>query len=397
MAAGAPRADFKLILNAVNQTRLPAIIAELMEVLNVDRKTATGAVQAAPVVLIGGLTQPQATNLRTHLLRLTKLGAQLRLTAEPVGKIKQLRWQALPPAVRRPANVFICPTCGERFVVQRWQPAPGAPSAPRPAPPPMPQAAPAPPAPGAAPPPVRPAAPPAAAAVEDDDIPEAEPVEAELVEDESPAAAAPPPKTDVAELNEFLDSVVGEDSNEVAEAELIADEEEAADEAPLPAPEPVKALRPQPAAARPQPAPPAPAPVPKPEKPPAPAQDAATEVTRAAATKARPANAEAQPKAAPAAPAKAPAPGPAPAPAPTAEAEAPDGPRYDVSAAKVRGPSQEKLAAVLAERQGVSFEEAMKLCERTVVVVCRGGTSAEADEWRKALVRIGIKPRIRKR
>jgi hypothetical protein len=65
--------------------------------------------------------------------------------------------------------------------------------------------------------------------------------------------------------------------------------------------------------------------------------------------------------------------------------------------AKVPGPRQGRLADLLVERQGLSPDEAERLVNRTVVLVCKGGTSAEADEWRKALLGIGLKPRIRKK
>lgn len=402
MSAAPARADFKLILNAVTQARLPAIIAELMEVLNIDRRTATEAVQNAPIILVAGMTQQQAANIRTHLLRLTKLGAQLRLTSEAVGKLKQFRWQALPPSVRRPANVFVCPTCGERFIVQRWGAAPVAAAPPA-------AAAPAPvPAPGApAPAPAAPAAPPAepAGAPEAEAVPEAEPVpeaealaaeeipEAEPVPDDVPEAepvdepAAPAPATadEVSELTDFLDSVIGDEESPAPPPQpapapaapaaqpaspdglvMLDEEAEAAPSAPPALPtQPAAPARPPQAPAPPQPAP-QPAPKPAPAKP-APARPAP----------ARPA------------PAKAAAAKPKPA--------ASAGPRYDVSVAKVRPPKLDKLVEALVERQGISFEEAQKLCERTVVVVCRGGNSPEADEWRKALLAIGIKPRIRKR
>jgi len=84
---------------------------------------------------------------------------------------------------------------------------------------------------------------------------------------------------------------------------------------------------------------------------------------------------------------------PAPKPAPPPE---PAGPRYDVSAARVRDAEQEALVRLLVERSGLAPEEAQRQCERTVVMVCKNASAAEAEEWRKALAAIGIKPRIRK-
>ncbi len=303
MAEGAQGGDFKLVLDAVDEARREDVVAELAEVLFLDRRTAGEAVRNAPIVLIAGMNQEQAANVRTHVLRLAKLGAKLRLTSEPVGRLKQLRWQALPPVVRRPANIFVCPSCGERFVVQRW-------AAPEPAPPK--QAEPEAPAP-------QPAA------------------EAEAPQEAAPAEAVP-----VAEaVEEVPEAEPVAEAQPVAEAEPVATEEGGAELAAL--------------------------------------QAAAAESEQEA-----PQVEEKEP----ARPSQAPA---------AAEPSAPSGPRYDVSVAKIRGEKAERLVELLVEREGISYEEARSRCERTVVVVCRNAPSSEADEWRRALLKIGIKPRIRKR
>jgi hypothetical protein len=377
MAAAAPGADFKLLLNAINREQRPAIIQELMLLLQIDQKTAASATENVPIVLVGGMTQQQALTLRTHIPRLLRLGCDLKLTAEPVGKVKQLRWQAPPAATRIPGNLLVCPSCGDRFIVQRWQPQPAAA---------QPQAE------EQAQPPAAPAAPAAAAQAAEEEPVEAEPLEAEPVEAEAVEA-------DPAE--EIQEAVPAE---EVAEAQEAGEVEEAAPAAEQPGQvEPLGeeddllgafAEEVEAAADEPEPveAEPAPKPPPQPAKP---AQPEPAPEPEAAPQAAAPPEPEAPPEPAPAASAPQPA---APAAEEAEAAESEDaGPRYDVSVAKVRGEKQEKLAEYLAQRQGITFEEAMKLCEKTVVVVCRGGTSAEADECRRALIKMGIKPRIRKR
>jgi len=305
MAEGAQGGDFKLVLDAVDDARREEAVAELAEVFFLDAHTAAEAVRNAPIVLIAGMTQEQAANLRTHVLRLARLGARLRLTAEPVGRLKQLRWQALPPVVRRPANIFVCPNCGERFVVQRWT----APAAPQPA---------------AAPRQAAPEAPAAEAAAE------AEAQEAAPVAEAVPLAEAAAEVPEAEPVVEAEPVAAGEAEGEFAELQAAAAESEQTEEEPRVAEE---------------------------EKEPAPA-------------------------------------GPSPSAAPPS---APSGPRYDVSVAKVRGEKAERLVDLLVEREGISYEEARSRCERTVVVVCRNAPSSEADGWRRALLKIGIKPRIRKR
>ena len=361
MAVGAPRGDFKLVLSGVNQARLQDIVAELAEVLNIDPKMASDAIANAPIVLIAGMTQQQATILRTHLLRLVKLGAKMTLGTEPVGKAKQLQWPAPPPILRRPANFFVCPSCGERFLVQRLPSIPAA----RPAPPPSAQAP-------------APEAPVAEEPVEATPV-EAEPLPAEEVDEgifaEELGEAEPGPLPAEAELLPAA-------PEEIPEAEALPPELEAAE---VPEPEPV--LEAEPILA--EPFPPEPAPRLAPAKPqPAPPRP-----------QAQPGQAKPQPKPAQPRPAPKPQPAPPAKPAPAAKPEsgAAAGPRYDVSVAKVSGRKQEQLAELIAGRQGISYDDALKQCERTVVIVCRDAPPSEAGDWRKAIVAIGLEPRIRKR
>jgi hypothetical protein len=330
--AAPPRADFKLILDAINPAQAPAIIAELMEVLNIDRRTATAATQQAPLVLVGGMSQQQAAIARTHVVRLARLGAKLRLTAEPVGKLKTLTWKSVPQFVRRPGNLFVCPSCGERFLVQRWPHQPAQPAAPA-------AAAPA----------------PAAAPAEPEPV-EAEPVAVEPVEAE-PVEAEPVAEEPVAEEPELA-----EEPEAVEEAEPAVAAAE-----PLDTEEPLEA-------------------------------EADEVVAEAEPLMAEPIEAEpieAEPVAEPAPePYEEPEPDLGPAVAPEA---ATTGPVYDVSVAKVRGPKQDRLAELIAERLNISFEEASRMCERTIIMVCKGAPESEAASWRKALANLGLKPRIRKR
>ena len=327
MAAAAPRADFKLILASVNPAQVQSVVAELMELFPIDQTTALGAVQNAPIILVSGMTPAMAANLRTHVTRLAKLGAQLRLTAEPVGKLKQFRWPSPPSATLRPANVFMCPACGERFVVQRWAPA-------------------------------RPAVASGAEAAREaaEAVPEGEALPADAAEGVPEAEPVDLAVADEGAIPEAEPLEAGERPlASVAEDEPIED----LVEAPQGEPE-AEALAPKP---RPQSQ--------------APAQAAPT-----------------QPKLQPRQPSSV-ALKPV-APAPAAAPEAAGAARYDVSVAKVRGPQQEALARLLVARLGMPPEEAEKQCERTVILVCKGGSAAEAVEWGRALEKIDLKPRMRK-
>jgi hypothetical protein len=52
---------------------------------------------------------------------------------------------------------------------------------------------------------------------------------------------------------------------------------------------------------------------------------------------------------------------------------------------------------LLVERLGLSPEDAQRQVDRTIVMVCKGGSATEADDWRRTLEEIGLKPHIRKR
>jgi hypothetical protein len=276
------------------------------------------------------MTQQQAAIARTHVVRLARLGAKLRLTAEPIGKLKTLTWKSVPQFVRRPGNLFVCPSCGERFLVQRWQHQPAQAVAPAAAAAPAPAAAPA----------------------------EPEPVEAE------PVAAEPVEAEPV-------------DEEPMAEEPRLAEEPEAVEEAEpaVPATEPLDAEEPLEAEA---------------EEVVAEAEPLMAEPIEAEPLEAEPIEEpEPEPE-----PYEEPEPDLEPAVAPEA---ATTGPVYDVSVAKVRGPKQDRLAELIAERLRISFEEASRMCERTIIMVCKGAPESEAASWRKALANLGLKPRIRKR
>lgn len=438
MSAPPPKADFKLVLMSVNPAQAQNIAAELADVFPIDRKVALSAVQATPIVLVSGMTQQMAVNLRSHLVRLGRLGAQLRLTADPVGKLKQLRWPSPPPATLRPANIFMCPACGERFVVHRWQPAVQAP--PQPVAASAPAAAPATVAPPAAPPspeetPLPEAEPVQLTTAEEEAIPEAEPVEAELPEAEAVPEALPAAeptqaeKDELAEITGFLDSILKEKGKEPEAAPPLpapaAPAAPATPPQPAPKPEPIRvapppqaipissathepktqprpASQPVPMRLAPAAGPPAQAAAPKPAQPAA--QPPAPQPAQAAPPRPKPMEIK-PPSQAPSKPPAAAPPGPQPrtlvpprpvAPPKAAALTEPAGPRYDVSVARVRGAQQDELVRLLVQRLAMTPEDAQKQAERTVVMVCKGGTAAEAEEWRKALESAGIKSRIRK-
>jgi len=72
-------------------------------------------------VLIEKLTAQQAANVDSHLTRLRHLGAEIEVTSDTSGTAKRMRLPVKPGIVWLPGNVFMCPSCGQRFIVQPYQ------------------------------------------------------------------------------------------------------------------------------------------------------------------------------------------------------------------------------------------------------------------------------------
>lgn len=118
--------EYCLILQSVPDLRYDGVVAELMELFNTDSAHAAQIASDTPVILISRLTEQQAHNVRTHIVRLQHLGAEVDISSSPPQGAKSLSWPAIPPIAMRPGNVFVCPGCGERFAVSRLGAAPAA-------------------------------------------------------------------------------------------------------------------------------------------------------------------------------------------------------------------------------------------------------------------------------
>ena len=188
--AAVTKNDFRFVLNSVRSESLPAVAQELTTLFPLDLPNAMNIARNAPIILADKLTPQQARSVGTYAVRLKALGADVQVTAQPVGKLQVLRWPLLPDIAKRPGNHLICPSCGARLQmmvhIPAAEPAQGPPAGPEPEPAeePLPEIQPQPePAPepqSAAEPPPPPAEPPPAAPPE----PEAEEVVLEPVDEE---------------------------------------------------------------------------------------------------------------------------------------------------------------------------------------------------------------------
>ena len=126
--------SYFVVLQSVPAERLDDVVTELMILFNVERAHAMQVASNAPIILMSRLNERQAQNVRSHVIRLEKLGAGIDLVTAPPPGVRSLTWPVLPHIATQPASMFLCPSCGERFIVQAYQAAPPAPSAPPSAP-----------------------------------------------------------------------------------------------------------------------------------------------------------------------------------------------------------------------------------------------------------------------
>jgi len=109
--------EYRIALNLVPPEAVEPVVAELVMLFPIEPQSARDIVQAAPIVLVDKLTAQQARNAETHLGFLRRLGARVEITSRGLSSLKRLNLPVKPDIVRRPGNVFICPTCGDRLVV----------------------------------------------------------------------------------------------------------------------------------------------------------------------------------------------------------------------------------------------------------------------------------------
>jgi len=377
--------EFKAILKAVPADSVNLVAAELMTMFNFDKAYAQQIAKAAPLVLLDKMTPAQALNAESNLVALRRHGADVQVTPEAVQGMARLNWPTPPDILRRPGNVFVCPHCGERFVVrpvaQELEVIPVI------------ELAPAKPAPASAAPPAsptrageQPAAPKREESSQFDFSSLGYAGASQTEKTPGPASAAPS-----APAGAIPARVIPARAAPAKPVQVI----------PAKPPAPAAAAKPaQPAAPRPAPASP----------PPAGQHPASAPAGTTAGRWSLKQDEEAPPKA-PAGPARPAQPAAAPAPAPEeirfldektpghkpAPAASGD-PRFMISLPRKLKPSQKGSAAeLLAKYQGISIEEATRALTNSVVIVVRDADKEQADTCKDEFKAVGIAVDIRKR
>ena len=372
--------EYRLILKAIPAQATERVVSELTALLPLDKAPAGQIVQAAPIVLLDKLTAVQARNVESSLGCLRRLGVDIALTSEAT-TLKRLSWPVMPEIARHRGNVFVCPHCGERLIVQSAKAQQAAAQAVRPAEPAAAKPAPAPAAPrkeAAAP---QPAGEPKAGFLDlAADLAELEgqqPQQAEARESVLPPAApparpaAPSPAPAKGPIGSWSRSTDGDDDDEL---EFLQEIEPAKPAAPAPKPAqpaaPVPPAAPASAAARPT----------APQPPPAPAKPAQPAAPASAAKPARPA-----------APQEAGIRFQDEKPAPAAKnTETPAGTFRVSFMAKLKPAQRKPVAEIIAKYQEVSLTDALSAMNRPIVTVLRNATEEQTEQCRKDFKAFGI-------
>jgi len=114
-----PDTAYYVILKSVPEEHLDDVTTELMTLFNLERANAAEVASRAPITLISRLTRRQVSNVQTHTPPLLKLGVEIEITTEPLQGRPALSWPQLPYIATHPGNVFVCPGCGDRFLVSQ--------------------------------------------------------------------------------------------------------------------------------------------------------------------------------------------------------------------------------------------------------------------------------------
>ncbi len=109
----------------------PAPVIEIMaKLFNIDKNYAAQVCKAAPIVIISGLTSPEARGAITALSSMTVAGAKFSIITGSTGATPKVGWGGIPKISGKPANSFAktdtgtaapfgsllaCPCCGARL------------------------------------------------------------------------------------------------------------------------------------------------------------------------------------------------------------------------------------------------------------------------------------------
>lgn len=113
---------FRVIISGVDASQREKAAEELSRTLSMPRASAEKILSNPPIVLIDGLNPEQARNAESHLGNLRRLGVEVKVTDESVGKMPKCTWPSLPAVALIPQGLIVCPHCGEKFLLE---PVPG--------------------------------------------------------------------------------------------------------------------------------------------------------------------------------------------------------------------------------------------------------------------------------
>lgn len=125
-------ADFNVVLSAADAARFEESVPEFAQAFGIEPETAAQIVKGCPILFLPQITKSDVRAIKERLLTLSKLGLEFRVTTKPAPGMPRVVWAHEPQftalangEVLECANMewgqvsFMCPECGEVFVMRR--------------------------------------------------------------------------------------------------------------------------------------------------------------------------------------------------------------------------------------------------------------------------------------
>lgn len=124
-------AHFSVVLVSIPQEGLGETVGAFAEAFHIEAGAAKQVLSTAPIILFRDLAKPEVRAIKPKLLELSRRGAEFRVTPRPAESLPSVAWPTKPgfaqsgggellPSVKLEwsQHAFVCPTCGEAFVIR---------------------------------------------------------------------------------------------------------------------------------------------------------------------------------------------------------------------------------------------------------------------------------------
>ncbi len=137
MAEGTKKYEktFDIILSSVDEAQTEALAPQLAKAFSLDPESAATILRSAPIVFLQGVAKPDVRTVKKHLLEISKSGAEFTITTQAAAELPRVIWAQRPKFGEAASgdlvhelrwdfgkNAFVCPGCGEAFLLRRIGP-----------------------------------------------------------------------------------------------------------------------------------------------------------------------------------------------------------------------------------------------------------------------------------